>query len=241
VTPGDPNAYRVDTPEQIDVAYDLAGLGSRFLASLVDSLVQTVLLLLVFGLGTLGLRWLLGLTLSEAAAGRFALPIAMVVTFALWWGYHVFFEMVWHGQTPGKRAVGLRVIKEGGYPIGLGESLVRNLVRVLDALPGVYAVGGLVMFVDRRSRRLGDLVAGTVVVKERRELGLATLRSVASGDVEPGDPIPNLGRLTASDHALLRDYLGRRSQLAGPAAEAAGRGRRTLIDRRAPWPAPARS
>jgi uncharacterized RDD family membrane protein YckC len=204
------DGYRVDTPEQVDLAYDVAGLGSRFLATLIDSLIQTIVLIAIFLLGALGLRWALG---SFQGAGDLAIAGVVVVSFAVWWGYHVFFEIVRRGQSPGKRAVGLRVIKDGGYPIGLSEALVRNVLRIVDILPGTYAIGGLVMFLDGRSRRLGDMAAGTLVIKERRELELGTLHTAALDAVEPGEPIPNLGRLTGADHALLRDYLARRPQL----------------------------
>ena len=91
------------------------------------------------------------------------------------WGYFVFFEVIWHGQTPGKRWVGLRVIKEGGYPLGFVDSVIRNVVRLADFLPAYYMLGAIVMFIDPRSRRLGDLAAGTLVVRERREFTPASL------------------------------------------------------------------
>jgi uncharacterized RDD family membrane protein YckC len=209
-----PDSYRVDTPEQVDLAYDVAGLGSRFLATLIDSVIQTIVLITTFLLCALGLRWALG---SFQGAGDLAIAGVVLVSFAVWWGYHVFFEIVWRGQSPGKRAVGLRVIKDGGYPIGLSEALVRNVLRIVDILPGTYAIGGLVMFLDRRSRRLGDMAAGTLVIKERRELELRALHPATFEAVEPGEPIPNLGRLTGADHALLRDYLARRPQLSSAA------------------------
>lgn len=222
MTPGDPDAYRVETPEQIDLAYDTAGLGSRFLSTLVDAIVQVVLLALTFGLGALGLRWLFDTFLpGDQRNTSAALGFALVVGFAIWWGYHVFFEVVWHGQTPGKRAIGLRVIKEGGYPIGLGEALIRNVLRIVDMLPAFYGIGGLVMFFDKRSRRLGDMAAGTLVVKERRELAIAVAPSIRDAAVAAGGaPIANLARLTSADLGLLRDYLARRAQLSPRAAEA---------------------
>lgn len=222
MTPVDPDAYRVDTPEQIDLAYDTAGLGSRFLSALVDAVVQTIVLALTFGTGTFGLNWLFERVRPGSPENmNAAIGFALIVSFAIWWGYHVFFEVVWHGQTPGKRAVGLRVIKEGGYPIGLGEALVRNVLRIVDLLPAFYGIGGLVMFFDRRSRRLGDMAAGTLVVKERRELAIAAAAPPSpSASAEWGPPIANLARLTAADYGLLRDYLARRPQLAPRAAEA---------------------
>jgi hypothetical protein len=150
--------------------------------------------------------------------------VVLLLFFAVNWGYYLFFELVWHGQTPGKRWLGLRVIKEGGYPIGFTEAAIRNLVRLVDY---TLYLGAVVMLTDRLSRRLGDLAAGTLVVKERRELSAATLGSsgvsVPPGSPaveDPGQAIPNLHRLTPADRALLREYLSRRGSLASAAATA---------------------
>ena len=91
----------------------------------------------------------------------------MLLVFALSWGYFIFFELVWNGQTPGKRVVGIRVLTSRGEPVTLVHSLVRNLVRLVDALPSAYMIGSIAILVTRRSQRLGDLAAGTIVVRER--------------------------------------------------------------------------
>ncbi|HEY3081842.1 MAG TPA: RDD family protein [Chloroflexota bacterium] len=217
------DAYRIGTPEQIDLAYDVAGLGSRFLAALVDTVIQTGLLVLIW-FGSISLVALLdgvGGRADDTGLASAMQAAAALGTFATLWGYHVFCEMVWHGQTPGKRWVGLRVIKEGGYPIGFVDSVIRNVVRLVDFLPLFYVIGAIVMFVDRRSRRLGDLAAGTLVVKERREL---RLEGVTAGLFAPADgasPLaPELARLSPADRSLLREYLRRRGTLTVAAREA---------------------
>jgi uncharacterized RDD family membrane protein YckC len=229
--PGSESSYRFDTPERVEVAYDLAGLGSRFVAALVDGLLMGLLLALFFVAGAVGLAFL-GATVAELAdeplesSTMLALiaVAAVIATFVVLWGYHVFFEMVWHGQTPGKRAMGLRVIKEGGYPVDLAASVIRNLVRAVDYLPWSYALGAIVVFVDGRSRRLGDMAAGTLVVKERRTLTVGALgldpALLSASPGEDGPPLPEPTRLAAADQTLLRDYFQRRRTLAGPAAEA---------------------
>lgn len=213
--------YRVETPERVDLGYALAGIGSRFLAAILDTVILSVLTVVVLVLGFLGLglafrllERLFGVD-SRGASGALALAITLVLSFLVLWGYYVFFEMVWHGQSPGKRAVGIRVIKDGGYPIGFADSLVRNVLRLIDFLPAYYSIGAIVMFIDRRSRRLGDLAAGTVVVKERHDLGLETLsRTRLAGERDQrDDPVPNLSRLSADDVSLIREYLLRRSSL----------------------------
>lgn len=152
-----------------------------------------------------------------------ALAIIVALTFGVVWGYYVFFELVWHGQSPGKRWIGLRVIKEGGYPIGFADSAIRNLLRIIDFLPFDCTVGVVVMLLDRRSRRLGDLAAGTLVVKERRDLKVETLeldldRRLEGAGAEGaadlvGVEITNADRLTPADHSLLREHFLRRQSL----------------------------
>ena len=96
------------------------------------------------------------------------IAIAVLLIFVLLWGYFIFFELTWNGQTPGKRAAGVRVLTSRGEPVTLVHTLVRNVLRIVDALPSFYMVGVISILVTRRSQRLGDLAAGTVVVRERR-------------------------------------------------------------------------
>ncbi len=228
--PGAGDRYRIDTPERVDLDYDVASLGSRLLAALVDTLLLSVLSILFFVLGTVGLVGVGGILsaflrteVDSATLGIAFLAITLFLSFLVFWGYYLFFELIWHGQSPGKRWIGLRVIREGGYPIGFSESAIRNLVRLVDFLPVYYGVGALTMFIDRRSRRLGDIAAGTLVVKERREIRLDSLGLSRSpgAPTEPPDAVdafPNAGLLTAADQSLLREYLLRRSSLTPDAA-----------------------
>lgn len=195
----------VATPENVSFGYALAGLGSRFMAAAVDSLLialmQVFVVALAFALVARQLRdstdsfnWMvLGLTL---------------VSFVLFWGYYIFFELIWNGQTPGKRWVGLRVLRLNGQPISFVEVLIRNLVRLVDFLPAAYGVGIVSMFIDSQSRRLGDLAAGTVVVWERSALSVDALVAAAAQQavqqVGPGG-----GGWTATDQALAAEFLDR--------------------------------
>jgi uncharacterized RDD family membrane protein YckC len=225
--------YSFATPEQLDVSYDIAGLGSRFLAALVDTLVLITALIALDSLGFFGLssifeviRSLFGL--SGFAAEAWAYAFLLLLNFAVIWGYYLIFEAVWHGQTPGKRLVGIRVIKSGGYPLRFSDSLVRNLVRIIDFLPGYYGIGAVVMLIDRHSRRLGDLAAGTIVVREPSDLRIDALdppqsapRAIGSepGSLVPSAPAYDLARLTSRDESLLREYLARRPSLPRDAAD----------------------
>ncbi len=156
----------IDTPEQVALEFPLAGIGSRFLALVFDILVQFIVYVVLFLLSL----WLLGgLWRSWAPAWNWSTALLILVLFCIYWGYYAFFETVWKGQTPGKRYAQIRVIKEDGRPVTVFEAIARNLVRIIDNLPGMYAVGVITMFLNRKNKRLGDFVAGTVVIHERKE------------------------------------------------------------------------
>jgi uncharacterized RDD family membrane protein YckC len=136
-----------------------------------------------------------------------------------YWGYYVFFEMLWNGQSPGKRWVGLRVIRTDGTPVTLSEVLIRNLVRIVDFLPAMYGAGIVTMFIDKQSRRLGDLAAGTLVIHDRAPISIQDLstRRRASLRTE-GLTVPFLEgfpveRLTNNDLNMIENFLQRREQL----------------------------
>lgn len=240
-------AYRLHTPENVAVSYDLAGIGSRFLAAGIDALIQGVLLVLVY----LAAGVALGIAIhrgalpelanaSAASAGIWLVAALLVIAFLVLWGYYVAFELFWNGQTPGKHLARLRVLRENGYPIGVLESLVRNLVRVVDFLPAAYGIGVVTMLIDPRSRRLGDLAAGTIVVKECGALRAADLRGVVEPWPDEAPPlVPNVARLTAADYSLLREYLLRREGLAAPARAALAHELAAALARRLDAPAPA--
>lgn len=149
----------------MDVRLDLplATLGSRQIAQWLD--------MMILGAAALILAFLGGAAITVAAVlDASVAPVvaasAVVLLFLLQWGYFFGFELAWQGQTPGKRAVGLRVVTDEGGPPGAVACLVRNLVRFLDLLPGTYGIGALAVFLSRRGKRLGDLAAGTVVIRQ---------------------------------------------------------------------------
>jgi uncharacterized RDD family membrane protein YckC len=224
--------YQLQTPENVRVSYDLAGVGSRFLAAAIDTGIQVVLLVLlslalaVSGVWAGAASLLSDIERAESTTATIWLVALLVLaSFLVLWGYYVAFELLWNGQTPGKRLVRLRVLRDNGYPVGFVESLIRNLVRVVDFLPSFYGVGVVAMLVDRRSRRLGDLAAGTIVVKERRDLRVSELvpEAFTGGAIPAGTQVPNVDRLTPRDYLLLREYLLRRERLAVAARDAVAR------------------
>ncbi len=186
-TAGRADTHYIDTPEQVELEYSVAGVGSRFVAVLLDMLmigaffVVEVVVLVVIGAASLASP--AAGKLGEAA-GKWFFATVIFINFAIFWGYFALFEAYWHGQTPGKRAMKLRVIKDSGRQITLFESMARNLLRVVDYLPSLYFVGVITMLCTKQNQRVGDLVAGTLVVHER--LDEASLLYQEGGEVVTG-------------------------------------------------------
>lgn len=151
-------AYVIRTPENVTFEFELAGIGARALAWLIDVMVMGAILLAAAQIVT---------PLSNALGG-FANAIFFVIVFAVQWWYGAILEWWWGGQTVGKRLVGLRALSERGVRLSFVQAVIRNLVRIVDLLPGLYLVGGTAALVDTHRRRLGDLAAGTIVVRERQ-------------------------------------------------------------------------
>lgn len=199
----------VETPEQVVLSYTIAGIASRGAAALIDYAVLSVMMLLL----------VLAIVPFASQLRSIAWPLAIftVVAFCIYWGYYVLFEGLWDGQTPGKRQLGLRVVRDGGYSITFGASAVRNLVRFIDMQPGVvfgaYSIGILSAVLSRSGKRLGDYAAGTIVVRERAV-------AISSGDSPPvtattaAEPAGALAAaLTDDEYALLDRYMARRNSL----------------------------
>jgi uncharacterized RDD family membrane protein YckC len=197
--------HQVVTTERVPFSYRVAGLGARFLAALVDVLVLVVLFFVGLVLGSvleLGARTGLGLTLF------------FFWQFALFWGYYLLFEWLWHGQTLGKRIVGIRVIRCNGTSLSFVQAGLRNLVRVVDLLPGFYGVGFLAALCNREQRRLGDLAADTLVVHvERRAPPIQAVLDAEADAARLAQWRQRLGRLDRSQRQTLLDLCLRRDQL----------------------------
>jgi uncharacterized RDD family membrane protein YckC len=212
----------IDTPELVGIELPLAGIGSRFIALLVDYLLWGAGMVVVFLLAILLLPALR--TFSRISA-QWAEAIVIFILFLLNWGYFTLFEAFWNGRTPGKRVAKIRVIQRSGRSIGLVESMARNLVRYVDQLPFFYAVGVIAMFVTRQHQRLGDLAAGTLVVRDREpetplwgDTGSRTFTAqMFSANVPIPEPhtaitLPALGisKLTSADLEVLEGFFSRR-------------------------------
>jgi uncharacterized RDD family membrane protein YckC len=196
----------VETADHVVLRYDLAGGGNRGFAALIDFVLATLIFIGAFFIFSL----FAGVVGFQGAAPYFG--IAALVTFAIAWSYFILFEWLGNGQTIGKRIFGLRVIADDGAPAGFTAVLVRNLVRMVDFLPGFYGFGLLAIVVSPRSQRLGDLAAGTFVVRAPRpQLDYFSLRTVtplgAGAHVEtrtmPGEA-----------QRLVREFVAREAKLA---------------------------
>jgi uncharacterized RDD family membrane protein YckC len=200
----------IRTPELVEFEFELAGLYSRFLAWLIDGCISAAMITAAAFAASLVAP------LAEGLAGFLTFVIIFLVT----WGYFSFFEWRMGGRTPGKKALGLRVVQVSGVRIELLHAFLRNLLRPFDSLPFLYAVGGGVALFAPSRRRLGDLVAGTVVVRERRRKAPAAL-SLAAASNAPARSLlrleERLRRATVSERELLLSAAMRREELSVPA------------------------
>lgn len=201
----------IETPEQTSIEFPLAGIGSRFIAVLIDSLIQTGTMI-VLGLMFLGLGYSVrGMFRNlPAYAGPWIAAILIFLFFLLMYGYFMLFESIWNGQTPGKRLTHIRVIKDSGQPITPIDAVARNLLRLVDQLPFGYGLGVLCAWISPQSKRLGDYVAGTVVVHEK------PLENVSMQWDPPAQASTHhygANRLTPEEFALIETFLSRRNAL----------------------------
>jgi uncharacterized RDD family membrane protein YckC len=199
----------IETPEQTSLEFPLAGIGSRFLALALDMLLQiaayivlglTAALIASAGiLGFLGKQW--------------GFAVLIFVGFAVQFGYFSLFEIFWNGQTPGKRWTHLRVIQDSGRPITPYDAILRNLLRIVDSLPSLYAVGVVTMLISRENKRIGDYAAGTVVVHEKPLQGVNSIWSAAAPASAPGISTIASVQLTGDELQLIETFFERRASL----------------------------
>ncbi len=206
-------SVEIRTPESIAFSYELAGLGSRFLAVVVDLMIQLGALLAVvaaFSLAASAVSKVLSTYHFSARPAQSLFNAAGIVAlFFLFFGYFIFFEAFWNGLTPGKRALGLRVMRDEGYPIDFMSSLIRNLVRSLEFGLGFYALSAVIALLSQENKRLGDFAAGTIVVRDRASNQLP-LQQAAPRANDVGDAA---AQLSAQQRALAKRYLSRRDEL----------------------------
>lgn len=208
------------TPEHVVVKYRLAGLGSRSIAHILDLLLISLVILAII----LFMIFVMNLPIGEFIVNRminefssYLLAIIMIVSFLLFWGYFALFEFFTGGQTPGKMLTGLRVIQDGGQSLTFLSAIIRNILRIVDSLPSFYLLGITMIFLHPRHKRVGDLVAGTLVVyegihrkkKRKTPLEIEIEKRGITADFLSLDPWAK-SKLTNKEWKLLSTYMERR-------------------------------
>ena len=207
------NRVTLQTPESVELEFTLAGIGNRAYALLIDyvalGLILTVFLIawsyFSIQLYSVVENWL-G---SDNQVGLWLIAIPILTSFFIFVGYFVFFEALWQGQTPGKRYVKIRVIRDDGRPISLQQSTLRALLRPID---DIFFLGVFLITLSKREKRLGDFVAGTLVIQEEQPFVAATFpMSDKAQDLANQLQIEaDLSRMLPEDFAVIREYLQRR-------------------------------
>ena len=205
------DTIKVPTPEGLELELSLAGLGSRFSAALLDTLIQLALVYVIplfLGIGTFLAAG------GDDDAGLVFVALWFVWAFLVFFGYDIAFETLAGGRTPGKRALGIRVVRNGGHPVGFLTSAVRNLVRLIDFLPILYATGMVAILVTANNQRLGDLAAGTVVVRDRRPqrrpASAFPPAPLVHGEAGAGSAAWDVSGVSKEELAAVRSFLERR-------------------------------
>jgi len=216
----------VRTGEAVTIRYELAGLGSRFLAVVVDAIAQLAVVFAAFLVLAMVASGAADRTAPSKSAEAWAIALIVMFLFAVFIGWFIVFEIWWSGRTPGKRVLGLRVVRDGGFPIDPGAAVVRNLVRLVELIFGLYALAAISTLVSKQNKRLGDLAAGTIVVRERAD-------PIPDLDAYLAEPAGRATGLRDDDRLLIERFLARREQLEPEArmrvaTEIAGRVRPTL-------------
>ncbi|MEA5565206.1 RDD family protein [Anabaena sp. UHCC 0399] len=215
------NRVKYRTPESVELEFTLAGIGNRAWALLIDYLVLATILtafLIVWAIiaGQLSDVW------QQVFGSTFSLwwvAITFIVSFAIYAGYFVFFETLWHGQTPGKKAAEIRVVRDDGRPIGMQQATLRALLRPFDEF---LFIGAFLIMFSRREKRLGDLAAGTIVIQAGTPTISANIMISEQAKSLHQDliQITDLSKLLPDDFAVIREYLQRRSAMSPKARSA---------------------
>ncbi len=203
--------HRIETPEQIDLGLELAGPGSRASAQILDWLVKLAILVLV-GLVIAIVAGLIGPGQVDPILTSTLLGVGGVLLFVFLIGYDIYYEGCRNGQTPGKKYVGIRVVRAGGGPINVRAAAIRNVVGLADFLPVGYLVGGILMLLNKRAQRLGDMAAETIVVREREEAAVHADQPVLIAELATtvyAFSREQLSRLTPNDRHVLESYFAR--------------------------------
>ncbi|HLO47764.1 MAG TPA: RDD family protein [Kamptonema sp.] len=232
------NRFSLQTPESVELEFTLAGIGNRAYALLIDYIIWG-LIQLVFALAWLMLYVILSDAIARIAGNisnleTWLLAIQILISFFIYVGYFVCFETLWQGQTPGKRYVKIRVIRDDGRPVRLQQSTLRALLRPVDDL---FFIGLFLIALNQREKRLGDLVAGTLVIQEEQASAIAELKLSDSAQTLANQLLneAELSRLLPEDFAVIRQYLQRRDAMIPKAREELSKQLATQVKQLIAW------
>lgn len=198
------NKLTIDTPEQTALEFPLAGIGSRFVAMAIDTAIQLVAFFVLFIALALAIP---AMRVFGAVTPQWVFAILIVAGFLIYYGYFAFFEATWNGQTPGKRYAQLRVMKDDGRPINPYDAIARNLLRIVDQLPIFYGAAMISVLFSKQNKRLGDFVAGTVVVHEKT---VDTARPFLEIRQDDSAATYDVSHITLDELHLIETFLQRR-------------------------------
>ena len=210
------NRVTLQTPESVELEFTLAGIGNRAYALLIDYLVWSIILIGFF------IAWVIFSSQLLEAIENFVgsskqlrlwlVAIQLLITFFIYVGYFVIFETLWQGQTPGKRFVKIRVIRDDGRPVSLQQSTLRSLLRPVDDL---FFLGVFFIVFGKREKRLGDWVAGTLVIQEERPVVSSSFPVSKEAETLANQLLSeaDLAAMLAEDFAVIREYLQRRAAM----------------------------
>ncbi|MBW4488477.1 MAG: RDD family protein [Trichocoleus desertorum ATA4-8-CV12] len=213
------NRITLQTPESVELEFTLAGIGNRALALLIDYMVLLIpfILALFFWLFVADqvLEFFVGVFGRADDVDLWLRAITVLINFVIYEGYFVGFEALWRGQTPGKRYTKIRVLRDDGRPIGIAQATLRALLRPLD---DTLFLGMFLIAFGRKEKRLGDWLAGTVVVQDEHPTATAFSTSQAAQDLAVQLlQLADLSHLLPDDFAVIREYLQRRSEMSAKA------------------------
>lgn len=210
------NRFTLHTPESVELEFTLAGIGNRAYALTIDYIIFG-LILIVFLVGSLIFNSVLLETIKNLVGSNNGLELWLIavqglIAFFIYVGYFVFFETLWSGQTPGKRYVKIRVIRDDGRPVRLQQSTLRALLRPFDDL---FFIGVFLIVFNQREKRLGDLVGGTLVIQEEQPMKTVSLQVSKSAQSLVNKLLvdADISRLLPEDFAVIREYLQRRDAM----------------------------
>ncbi|MGG6265857.1 RDD family protein [Leptolyngbya sp. AN10] len=204
------NRIKIRTPESVELEFTLAGIGNRTIALVVDYLIWGAVLI-----GLLIFWSILSFQLQRyfgEAIDLWISAISILITFTVYTGYFVIFETLWRGQTPGKRYSKIRVIRDDGQPAGITQAILRALIRPID---DTFLIGMLMIILTKREKRLGDLIAGTLVIQEERAVKPSSFALSPEAESLADELLANqnFSAILPDDFAVIREYLQRRSML----------------------------